>query len=235
MRLLVVRSERFARPNGHASFQGEAQARRGFGGRRRKSCPSHRRFGDRAAPIRPFALFMGPVARKAGNVRDLSELAASMEVDAANAPQELMAEYRRLAIQIASQRERAAQLRMLGEHADAQADRDERVLNDIASVVGIAAQLRIVYLDPRLEQIAISLLRERARESPIHYRDWFGLLREAGHHLGGKGPLATFLAQIKPRVRQAVSSCKQRLSRARMVCRWGPPCIAYLVLNCCAS
>ena len=124
-----------------------------------------------------------------------------MEIDAANAPQELVAEYRRLAIQIASQRERAAQLRMLGEHADAQADRDERVLNDIASVVGIAAQLRIEDLDPRLrgarlEQIAISLLRERARESPIHYRDWFGLLREAGHHVGGKDPLATFLAQI---------------------------------------
>jgi hypothetical protein len=124
-----------------------------------------------------------------------------MEMDASSAPCELVAEYRRLAVQIASQRDRAALLRMLAEHAESQADRDERALNEIASVTGIAAQMSIEDLDPRLrgprlEQVAVALLRERAHESPIHYRDWFGLLREAGHYVGGKDPLATFLAQI---------------------------------------
>ncbi len=31
---------------------------------------------------------------------------------------------------------------------------------------------------------------------PVHYRDWYALLRAAGYHVKGKDPLASFLAQI---------------------------------------
>lgn len=49
----------------------------------------------------------------------------------------------------------------------------------------------------RLEEIAIALLRGRSDfGSAIHYREWFNLLRQAGHHVAGKDPLATFLAQL---------------------------------------
>lgn len=111
-------------------------------------------------------------------------------------------EFSRLAAQVAEQRERAVRLRALAEHAEAQAERDERMLAEIGAAVGLSAQTRIEDIDPRLrgrrlEEIAVGLLRH-SRESaePIHYREWFALLQRAGHHVGGKDPLATFLAQI---------------------------------------
>jgi hypothetical protein len=115
---------------------------------------------------------------------------------------EVLEEFRRLATRVAQQRERAGQLRALADHAEAQADRDESVLGEIAAVTGLAPQLRLEDIDPRLrgprlEEIAVELLRRsRLDEQPIHYREWFALLRAAGHHVGGKDPLATFLSQI---------------------------------------
>lgn len=115
---------------------------------------------------------------------------------------ELIQEYQRLAAQVAQQRERAHGLRQLADHAEAQADRDERVLADVAAVVGLAPQLRIEDIDPRLrgprlEEIAVQVLRAAGLEDgTIHYREWFALLRCAGYYVGGKDPLATFLAQI---------------------------------------
>lgn len=114
----------------------------------------------------------------------------------------LAEEYRRLAGQVAEQRERATGLRALADHAEAQADRDERALAEIGSVIGMSAQLCLDDLDPRLrgprlEAIAVDLLRHEAIATDgIHYREWFALLRRAGHHVAGKDPLATFLAQI---------------------------------------
>jgi hypothetical protein len=115
---------------------------------------------------------------------------------------ELIQEYQRLAAQVAQQRERAHGLRHLAEHAEAQADRDERVLADVAAVVGLSPQLRIEDIDPRLrgprlEEIAVQVLRAAGlQDGTIHYREWFALLRCAGYYVGGKDPLATFLAQI---------------------------------------
>lgn len=111
-------------------------------------------------------------------------------------------EFRALAAHVAEQRERAARLRALAEHAEAQAERDEQMLAEIGAAVGLSAQTRIEDIDPRLrgqrlEEIAVSLLRRyREGDEPIHYREWFALLQRAGHHVGGKDPLATFLAQI---------------------------------------
>ena len=117
------------------------------------------------------------------------------------APDSLADEFAHLARRIAEARERAARLRDLCDHLEAQADRDERVLGDLEAALGRAAQLRIEDLDPRLrghrlEEIAIELLRRQPEFGAIHYRDWFNLLRRAGHHVAGKDPLATFLAQL---------------------------------------
>lgn len=105
-------------------------------------------------------------------------------------------------MRVADGRERAARLRALAEHAEAQATRDERMLGELESALGIAAQLRLEDFDPRLrgqrlEEIAIELLRARPDfGQPIHYREWFALLRRAGHRVAGRDPLATFLAQL---------------------------------------
>lgn len=133
---------------------------------------------------------------------------------------ELLEEYRGLAAQVAERRERATHLRALADHAEAQADRDERVLNEIGSVLGLSSQMCLEDVDPRLrgprlEEIAIELLRRAGTGAEgIHYRDWFRLLRSAGHHVGGKDPLATFLAQINRS--GAVERIGQRTGRYRL-------------------
>lgn len=133
---------------------------------------------------------------------------------------ELLDEYRRLAAQVAEQRERATHLRALADHAEAQAERDERVLQDIGAMVGVSSQMSIEDVDPRLrgsrlEEIAVELLRRaETADEGIHYREWFALLRGAGHHVGGKDPLATFLAQINRSA--AVERIGQRTGRYRL-------------------
>lgn len=121
----------------------------------------------------------------------------------------LLEEYRALARNIAEQRERAERLRALADQTALQADQQERALRDLGELLGIDAQLRLEDLDvrlrgQRLEEIAIDVLREQhAGGDPVHYRQWYALLREAGHLVGGKDPVATFLAAISrsPRVR----------------------------------
>jgi len=133
---------------------------------------------------------------------------------------DLIGEYQRLASHISERRERATQLRALADHAEAQAERDERALQDIGAMIGFSAQLCMEDIDPRLrgprlEEIALELLRGMPRdEDGIHYREWFGLLRSAGHHVGGKDPLATFLAQINRS--RAVERIGQRTGRYRL-------------------
>ena len=64
-------------------------------------------------------------------------------------------------------------------------------------------------LDERLrgqqnQEIAIRVLTEsRFADRPVHYKEWYGLFREAGYSVGGKEPVASFLASISrsPKVR----------------------------------
>jgi hypothetical protein len=122
------------------------------------------------------------------------------QVDPAQA---LIDECRDIATRVRAGRERADQLRALAEHSEAQAARDERLLAELESALGLADQLRLEDLDPRLggqrlEQIAVELLRqERQFGEAIHYREWFGLVRRAGYEVTGKDPLATFLTQLR--------------------------------------
>jgi hypothetical protein len=112
-------------------------------------------------------------------------------------------ECRDLTAQIVSQRERADRLRALAGHLDDQADRDERLLGELRSALGLDPQLRIEDLDRRLKgrrlrEVALEILtREVGPGRPIHYKQWYGLLRAAGFTVGGRDPVATFLAQVQ--------------------------------------
>lgn len=121
----------------------------------------------------------------------------------------LLAEYRSLAVDVAQQRERAERLQGLADAARAQAEAQEASLQDLSELVGIDPQLRLEHLDSRLggqrlQEIAIRVLAEsKPGGEPIHYKEWYRLLREAGYVVGGKDPQATFLASVarSPRVR----------------------------------
>lgn len=107
-----------------------------------------------------------------------------------------------MAANVAEQRDRAERLQNLADDARAQAEAQEAALQDLAELVGIDPQLRLEQLDARLggqrlEEIAIQVLSDsRPEGEPIHYKQWYALLREAGYAIGGKDPQATFLASI---------------------------------------
>lgn len=114
----------------------------------------------------------------------------------------LRQEYRVLRARVEQSRERAARVRELAGQAEDQVAAEEKLLEDLAGVLGLSAQISLDQLDgrlrgQRLRDVAIQVLRDRhGVGEPIHYRAWFDLLREQGYTIGGKDPLATFLAQI---------------------------------------
>jgi hypothetical protein len=122
--------------------------------------------------------------------------------DAARFDEAMRAEYRALAASIAQQRERAEQLQDLADHARAQAEHDEQALIGLARVLGLDPQMCLDQLDERLrgqrlQEIAVQVLAEHhAPGEPVHYKQWYGLLRSAGYAIGGKDPVATFLATV---------------------------------------
>lgn len=152
------------------------------------------------------------------NVAPVKSSSALDEADPAL--EALVAECRDMAERVRAGRERADQLRALAEHSETQATRDERLLAELESALGLADQLRLEDLDSRLggqrlEQIAVGLLRtERQFGEAIHYKEWFDLVRRAGHEIGGKDPKATFLAQL--RRSQAVEAVGRRSGLYRL-------------------
>jgi hypothetical protein len=116
--------------------------------------------------------------------------------------QALRSEYESLARSIAAFRQRADRLRQLAEQAEEQASSDERALREVAELLGMSPQLRLEHLDRhlrgrRLREVALQVLaREHPEGEPLHYREWYALLRQAGYSVGGRDPLATFLAQV---------------------------------------
>jgi CxxC motif-containing protein (DUF1111 family) len=75
-----------------------------------------------------------------------------------------------------------------------------RLLRQMDDMLGLAPQLSLHALDgelrgQQLQEVAIELLRRRGRQE-IHYRDWYGLVVDAGFQVSGKDPLAAFLTQV---------------------------------------
>lgn len=60
--------------------------------------------------------------------------------------------------------------------------------------MGIDPQVRLEQLDTRLrsqrlQEIAVQVLAEHHPEGePIHYKQWYALLRDTGYSIGGKDP-----------------------------------------------
>lgn len=114
----------------------------------------------------------------------------------------LRGEYEMLLARVDAQREQADRLRSLADALEERTQRDEHLLEELAGALGIANQLRIEELSPRLrgqrlQQVAIQVLEtEWGADREIHYRAWYQLLVEQGHKIGGKDPVATFLAQV---------------------------------------
>jgi hypothetical protein len=129
-------------------------------------------------------------------------LVATVAARGSEGHEALLDEYRELARSIAEQRERAERLRALADQATAHAEEQERSLRDLAELLGLGPQLRLEELDTRLrgqrlQEIAVRVLSERQPAGePIHYKQWYALLREVGYSVGGKDPLATFLACV---------------------------------------
>lgn len=117
---------------------------------------------------------------------------------------------------------RIEQLRAILEVFEQQATRDEEQLREIEGLLGISAQLRIDDMNrrlrgQRLQEVAVEILnREVGTERPVHYREWYELVRAAGYGVGGKDPLATFLAQVAraPEVKSAGRRSGRYLLRA---------------------
>lgn len=113
-----------------------------------------------------------------------------------------LGEYRVVRGRIVEQRAQVDRLRVLVARLEEQVARDERFLDELESACGVSKQLRIEELDPmlrgeRLREVALAVLTDAVGPNrDIHYRDWFALVQQAGYHIGGRDPLATFLAQV---------------------------------------
>lgn len=111
-------------------------------------------------------------------------------------------ESRRLRVQIDEREEQLTRVRSFLGHLEAQQDADTRMLEELEALLELSPQLRLESLDrrlrgQRLQEVAIELLhRELGAGHPVHYRDWYALVRRAGHEVAGKNPLGSFLTQI---------------------------------------
>jgi hypothetical protein len=107
-----------------------------------------------------------------------------------------------VAARLAELRAQAERLHRLVDHVDADVEQTARLLRQIDESLGIAPQLSLSSLDgelrgQQLQDVAVALLRQkRGIGEPIHYKQWYGMLLEAGARVAGKDPLATFLTQI---------------------------------------
>jgi hypothetical protein len=114
----------------------------------------------------------------------------------------LRTEFELLAERVRHQREQTERLRVVADELEDRTAADERLLEQLAGVVGLSAQLCIDDLSPRLrgqrlQRVAVEVLRRNSDAGrEIHYREWFDLVRADGHRVGGRDPLATFLAQV---------------------------------------
>jgi hypothetical protein len=99
-------------------------------------------------------------------------------------------------------RGQAERLHLLVEQVDRDVEETSRLLRGMDEMLGLAPQLSIdaahgELRGQRLREIAVELLRQKKGVGAvIHYKEWFELLEEAGLHVAGRDPIATFLTQI---------------------------------------
>src|SRR4051812_45712082 len=83
-----------------------------------------------------------------------------------------------------------------------EAARVEARLQHLDELLGRAPQLRLdlqtkALQEQKLREEAVRVLIEKCGpRKPIHYREWYALVRDEGFSAAGKDPVATFLSQI---------------------------------------
>jgi hypothetical protein len=103
---------------------------------------------------------------------------------------------------LAALRAQAERMHAVVDELDRDVEETARLLRQIDEMLGLAPQLSLEAMHgelrgQRLRQIAVDLLRQKKSVGePVHYKDWYQLLLEAGLRVAGKDPLATFLTQI---------------------------------------
>ncbi len=98
-------------------------------------------------------------------------------------------------------RAQSRRLHEVVDQVDADAAETARLLRQMDEMLGLAPQLSLdahgELRGQKLQEIAVELLRQKKGVGvEVHYKDWYGLLLEAGLVVGGKDPLATFLTQV---------------------------------------
>jgi uncharacterized protein YhaN len=110
-------------------------------------------------------------------------------------------------VQVSKRREVAqAKVDALDEELEA-IDEQRKVLEDLAESRGSATEIREI--EPQVEgggrellrgaqirAVAVPLLLREHGIGPIHYKDWYALVRRAGYAVAGKRPDAVFLNQV---------------------------------------
>jgi hypothetical protein len=126
---------------------------------------------------------------------ELADLAAASD-------RVLQRERRRLTRSISELRRRTQVHREILESMEEQLAQEERLLREVEELSDGRPQLRLERLDRqlrgrRLQEVAVEVLRlEVGPDQPIHYREWFSLLRAHGFEVGGRDPLNSFLTGV---------------------------------------
>src|SRR5688572_16875930 len=106
----------------------------------------------------------------------------------------LVGERKALLARIEQEREQLDRMREIVASLEQRLAHDERMLDEVSSVLGISPQLRLDDSDVRLrgrrlEEVAVEVLTsERGPDAEVHYREWFELLRDRGYLVAGKEP-----------------------------------------------
>lgn len=115
--------------------------------------------------------------------------------------EELARQAESLAVRVAESQARLIALREITAAAEAQYEADAAILRQLEGLLGRSQQLPLEALNPRLRgerlrEVAVAILRQRAGEEPVHYRTWYQWVKDAGHVVSGKDPVASFLAAV---------------------------------------
>jgi hypothetical protein len=108
----------------------------------------------------------------------------------------------RLKIEVERLRAEAARHLEVADELSARSLELELRAREIDEMLGVAPQLSLQVASHALggEQLrlkAVEILAERRGPAfPIHYKDWYELVLDAGYRVHGRDPLATFLAQV---------------------------------------
>ena len=126
-------------------------------------------------------------------IRPVEQALDDNEVESA-----LQEEYQRLTLSIAVSRERAETFEALVGRARSQIRKDEQTLAELGFRLGERPEIPNVLLKgERILEVAISLIPDDVSvEKPIHYREWYRLIRNAGYYITGAQPLSNFLVQL---------------------------------------